>query len=427
MDKYRAVTLGDLLRERRTTLGLTMRDVAGSSLSPTAVNNIEKGKINPTIDTVLYLCQVLQLPPEKVLLFYPDFTKTAGVLFTRIDEMVAQGETDEALTLLYDMYWVAVELPDHEQHTAEIQFKIAQVFADNGRFDSATTAMTDAYKLFILTKNYPRQVDAVCALAGFAKTGDQLQRAIGIYTTALELAYRHQLFDRVGRILLEMAQLHMESVEQNETVLLCGQAERVFEYLRDADSLAAVTFLRAQALAELGKLEQALESAEAASSHFQAVGDVQQQAKAARLLGEIHSSMHAYEQAREHYLQALALAESAAPDELHRAKGGLASLSLLQQQPESAREHAMEALDGLPKPRDRSRLYRILAGCDLQDGNTDGYKTYMHQAVDALHEAGDPCSAALIQCELADQTNDLELLRDGSRKLRQMISSRKRV
>ncbi|TCP56056.1 DNA-binding XRE family transcriptional regulator [Tumebacillus sp. BK434] len=427
MDMYRAVTLGDLLRERRTTLGLTMREVAGSTLSPTAVNNIEKGKINPTIDTVLYLCQVLQLQPEKVLLFYPDFAKTAGVLFTRIDEMVASGETDDALTLLYDMYWVAAELPDHEQHTAEIQFKISQVFADNGRFDSATTAMTDAYKLFILTKNYPRQVDAVCALAVFSKTEGQLQRALGVYTTALELAYRHQLFTRVTSILMEMAQIHMECVEQQEAIVLCNQAELVYDNLRDAEGKARAKFLRAQALAEIGKLQQALEAADAARSHFQATGDQQRLTEASRLLGEIYSGLHDYAQAREHYLQALALAESAAPDELHRAKGGLASLSLQQQEPERAREHALEALSGLQQPRDRSKLYCILAGCDLQDGNTDGYKTYMHQAVTTLQEAGDTCSAALIQCELADQTDDLELLRDGVRKLRQVIVARKRI
>ncbi|ASS76701.1 hypothetical protein CIG75_18140 [Tumebacillus algifaecis] len=408
-------------------MGLTMRDVAGSSLSPTAVNNIEKGKINPTIETVLYLCQVLNLQPEKVLLFHPDYTKTAALLFTRIDDLVDRGEIDEAITLLYDMYWVASDLPDYELPTAEIQYKISQVFAKNGRLDSAMTAMTHAYKLFILTKNYERQVDAVCSLAALAKVKQQLQRAIGTYTTTLELAYRHKLFDRVGRILLEMAYLFMECVEQQETISHCAQAEREFRRIRDADGLAEAQLLRAQALCELGRLQEALEAIEAAYHHFIATGDLPRQAEAARLLGEIHSGLHAYESAAEHYCQALCLAGSAAPDTLHQVLGGLASLALLQQKTEVARNHAQRALSRLQKPKDRSKLYRILAGCDLQAGDIEEYKANMYRAVDALLEAGDPCSAALIQCELADQTDDFELLRDGARKLRRVITSSKRL
>jgi transcriptional regulator with XRE-family HTH domain len=60
--------VAELLRKRREALGLSMNVVAQrSGLSQQMVSYVERGMRNPTLETLLRICDVLETPLEDVI------------------------------------------------------------------------------------------------------------------------------------------------------------------------------------------------------------------------------------------------------------------------------------------------------------------------------------------------------------------------
>lgn len=437
MNEYRDATLGDLLQERRATLGMTMREVAGGTLSPTAVNNIEKGKIRPTVDTVLYLCKVLKLQPEQALIFYPDLSKSVPALFDIVNEKLAVGKIDESIALLYDMYWVTSEQPDHENLMAEIQMKIASVFGELGRYESARNGMNEAYKYFLIHKDVPRQIRVLNHLGDYALAERQRVVAISYYKQAVELGYRYHITEEVaGDSHLALAHAYFLNGQLDEALEMSLAAEALFRHrtpakgqdeqdadarrCENADGIARSALQQALILAELDKLSEAKQTALIALHHFQATDDGIYLGKSTRALGDILCQAGDYAQARDYYLQSQAYMRSHWPCALHTIEIRLAELELSQGQVPEARHYAQAALQRLEEPYLRSQLYKLLAQCDFQSRDIGGYIIQMNRAVSALQSIGDEYAAALVQCELADVTNDFNLMREATRIMRKL-------
>lgn len=60
--------VAELLRARRQALRLSMNAVAqGAGLSQQMVSYVERGMRNPTLETLLRICDVLEVPLEDVI------------------------------------------------------------------------------------------------------------------------------------------------------------------------------------------------------------------------------------------------------------------------------------------------------------------------------------------------------------------------
>jgi hypothetical protein len=101
----------------------------------------------------------------------------------------------------------------------------------------------------------------------------------------------------------------------------------------------------------------------------------------------------------------------------------LASLEFQSGHDQAARAYAQAALESTDLPDDRSKVFQLLAQCELKVRNLDGYVLHMNEACETLQKGGHAYAAALLQCELADEINDMELLRSSSRTLRQLHAS----
>ena len=65
-----ATTLGDAARAAREHLGLTQAEVAGlMELSPIVYNRLERGKMLPSVPTLVLLCETLRVSPAELLGF----------------------------------------------------------------------------------------------------------------------------------------------------------------------------------------------------------------------------------------------------------------------------------------------------------------------------------------------------------------------
>ena len=54
--------LGEKLKAERNRLGLTQSAVAGDFITRNMLSAIESGKVTPSLETLLYLCETLDLP-----------------------------------------------------------------------------------------------------------------------------------------------------------------------------------------------------------------------------------------------------------------------------------------------------------------------------------------------------------------------------
>lgn len=68
MREQLSTTLGDAARAARKRLGLTQAEVAGLlDTSPIVYNRLERGRMLPSVPTLVRLCEALQVSPEELL------------------------------------------------------------------------------------------------------------------------------------------------------------------------------------------------------------------------------------------------------------------------------------------------------------------------------------------------------------------------
>ncbi|MCX7572185.1 helix-turn-helix domain-containing protein [Tumebacillus sp. DT12] len=424
---YRDATLGDMIRERRTTLGMTMRELAGTTLSPTAVNNIEKGKINPTVDTLLYLCEALQLAPEQGLVFYPDITKSAAALLQIVEKKMEVGQIDESIALLYDIYWVATEQSAPDELIAKVQYKLGIAFARLGRFESARNVMNEAYKHYLIHRDIAGQIRCLNQLGNYSLAERHINISISTFRQAVELAHRYQLTDeQAGETLINLANAYFVHGDLDEALYFHQRADLLFRQLNDADNLNRNRIRQAVVLVALERADEAYELSTQAHDYFAARQDNARLAEALRVLGDILCHREEHAASRETYLQALELQRGVDPELVFLVETRISHLELKLGHTALARRYARSALGRLREPHRRARVYKLLAQCDYQSRDIEGYIDHMTHAHEAMLAAGDGQAAALIQCEIADETNDLNLMRSATRTLRQLYEDRHR-
>ena len=68
MNEKLAATIGSAARTARVRLGLTQAEVAElMDLSPVVYNRLERGRMRPSVPTLVRLCATLKVSPEVVL------------------------------------------------------------------------------------------------------------------------------------------------------------------------------------------------------------------------------------------------------------------------------------------------------------------------------------------------------------------------
>lgn len=94
-------TIGNKLLAARKRCGMTQSEVAeASGLSDRTYANIERGDVNTKIETILKICNALQITPNAVLTEEdPSFTVKRDELLKQLDECT-EKQQETALKLL---------------------------------------------------------------------------------------------------------------------------------------------------------------------------------------------------------------------------------------------------------------------------------------------------------------------------------------
>lgn len=498
MQSTSKTTLGELFRERRTALRKSMREVAGTTLSPTAVNNIEKGKINPTVETVLYLCSVLGLAPEAALIHCSDFSKSAPALLEIADKHLAANEARQAVTLLYDMTWVVSEQERYEVWQPEIQLRLGLAFAQLGEFECAKKAMHQAYYGFFLQQNIARKLVTLYHLGRFEFVEGNLEVAVANYRQALDVVQRYKFCHRcVGDILYELAETYLLQ-DKPESALHASQwAEHIYRKVQLPEATARTQLQLSAISLGLSRLAEAEQLALQAKQFFAAVlerdraaaseeaGDLRIEpsapvaaddsirlhplrptaallGQATRVLGDVYAAAERWDEARAQYAEGLSHLGGRFPAVAFEIQRGLAEAALCLREIDAARGRIQTALElcapdaaresrtaplekntGMQTPEAAARMqdlrsggtnsdperlsaahqaraYQLLARCEQLAENRAGYVEAMTAACTTLSESGDALQAALLQTQLADETDDWELMRSAAQTLRRL-------
>jgi transcriptional regulator with XRE-family HTH domain len=72
MNEKLATTIGSAARTARERLGLTQAEVAAlADLAHVVYNRLERGRMLPSVPTLMRLCETLRVPPDTLLGFAP--------------------------------------------------------------------------------------------------------------------------------------------------------------------------------------------------------------------------------------------------------------------------------------------------------------------------------------------------------------------
>lgn len=110
---FRRQRLGELLRQRRRQLGLTQDQVAGSRYSKSFICQLEKGQLDPSLSSLLFLAEQLQLSPADLLGETPG-REVNAIGRLRLAGMLAllQGRHEEAVAHLEQALQRLNEFPE---------------------------------------------------------------------------------------------------------------------------------------------------------------------------------------------------------------------------------------------------------------------------------------------------------------------------
>lgn len=99
-EKLQKELLGKRIRRLRDRLELTQDELAEAvGLNPKHLSNMERGKENPTFDTLLRLAKALKVEPWEMLLFEEE-SANEQILRARIANLLDKASTDDELRLI---------------------------------------------------------------------------------------------------------------------------------------------------------------------------------------------------------------------------------------------------------------------------------------------------------------------------------------
>ena len=100
--------LGRRIKQLRAKLGLTQDSLAERvQISPKYLSNIERGKENPTLETLLRLARSFKVEPWEVFLVDTVLIDNKEIK-TRIERLLEQTDNDEQLRLAFRLVQAAL-------------------------------------------------------------------------------------------------------------------------------------------------------------------------------------------------------------------------------------------------------------------------------------------------------------------------------
>jgi tetratricopeptide (TPR) repeat protein len=413
----RGSRLGDRLRQLRVSAGLTQTELAGNRFSKEYVSQIERGKTQPTRETVKWLAARLGVDASFLATgVSSDERARAEAILTRAETLSERRDYDDAIDAFTDALAAvvatgAVDLQVRvlsgeawaRAHRGEVRPAIDLLEQARGLVEGPSfTDLDRAEVLFRLgvARYLIASISTAIALLGEALALVERSPLPSDLLRANTLTWRSRCYRR---------QRDYEAARDDVT-----RALELAESMGDARALGEVYFQASLVAERDGHWVLARTYAERAKSQYEALTDRMNVGRLLNNLGGLEFLLGKPEEAVERLNESLAIAfEHGANDEAATTISSLAQVHLRTGDVDKAEHHAREALKLLGTREDRmdeignARL--VLGRALLEQGRLDEAEQALGEAEDAfsqLASASHRAAAWVAQGDLAQRRGD---------------------
>ncbi len=242
------LSLGKKIKRRRKELNMTLKDLAGSRITPGQISLVESGRSNPSMDLLEYLAEVLD---------------------TSIEYLMESEETQaEKICVYYEQvaesYIISKDLICAEEYIEKSLYYTEKFNLELQR----------AKNLFLRGKLYMEK--------------KELPLAQQLFLSASSIFSKNNSYNEVAKSFLCLAEITMELKAFHSTISYLGQAEKIYtdNNIGNDFMVGEIYFQMAQAYFKLEDTKNAKEYSLLAREKFEEVYDKEKYAKKLLLLSE---------------------------------------------------------------------------------------------------------------------------------------------
>lgn len=242
------LTLGEKIRRRRKSLRLTLKDVAGESVTPAQLSYVESDKCKPSTSLLKYICSKIDLDVDYVLESESEQAKKYCDYYMKEYEFyVRRGEYEEAEGKLLNVERLAEEY-GLDRYMAIISYKKGMYFIEKGDNDWAQNNFLTALQVFMKLGDGEYKADCYYNLGQIAIDKNCADDALVFFTDAFELVQNFKTSDhlRLYKINLALAKTYLKMGEFQEC------EKRIYKAIKEAreygDDMIAAKVLQDAAL-----------------------------------------------------------------------------------------------------------------------------------------------------------------------------------
>jgi tetratricopeptide (TPR) repeat protein len=413
----RGSRLGDRLRQLRVSAGLTQTELAGNRFSKEYVSQIERGKTQPTRETVKWLASRLGVDPSFLATgVSSDERARAEAILTRAETLSERRDYDDAIDAFTDALAAVVATG-----AVDLQVRVlsgeAWARAHRGEVRPAIDLLEQARGLVEGPSFTDLDRAEVLFRLGVARyLISSISTAIALFGEALALVERSPLPSDLLRAnaLTWRSRCYRRQRDYEAARDDVTRALELAESMGDARALGEVYFQASLVAERDGHWVLARTYAERAKSQYEALTDRMNVGRLLNNLGGLEFLLGKPDEAIERLSESLAIAfEHGANDEAATTISSLAQVHLRTGDAEKAEHHAREALKLLGTREDRMDEIgnaRLMLGRSLlEQDRLDEAEQVLAEAEDALSqlESGSHRAAAWVaQGDLAQRRGD---------------------
>ncbi|MDQ7820726.1 MAG: tetratricopeptide repeat protein, partial [Armatimonadota bacterium] len=405
------VSLGQRIREARRRRGMTLRDLAGGTLSVSLISMVEHDRVRPSLKTLRVLARRLGVPVRALL---DDDPAEAVELQVRLGEgLLRQHRFAEARDVL-------ARIPERSLESAALRARralgVGQAYAGLRRFREAARHLRKAATLAEALGDVDLMAAAANALGFAALRARRFALAREILQGAVDTLRRsgHTRTDVYGKLLANLGRAYLELGLPVQAEEFFRQAADVLDPAADPYHLGLLYFNLGIACERQQNFEQARDYLDRAAHLFTLHENVRLLGAVRRSVGMLLLEQGHLERARAALEDSLRLARQSGDDEgVAQTLVELARLHARAGEPEAARRSAAEARDLAARMDDPAEQARALAA----EADALAAQGQVEEAVRRYQEAAEAFARLQMDGEYRRICRDLGfvLMRDGRR------------
>lgn len=383
----RAVQIGQNIREKRKSLGLSQSVLAQGLFSVQTMSLIERGKLGANENTLEVLAERLNCPVDDLLVMKHDLQEDwLRDLLETARRFQTAGRREKAIEVLHTLYTESFA-KNSTLYLLESSYGLCLLYHETGRHRASTDWGLEALRLLQPDEDLERALTLYSTIGHNSYILGEIWDAYERLREAETLVDQHgHISEQTGRLYYTMAILKQVLRNWEGCVWYSTRALQIFEQYDMVVFIGRTLMMLGTAHKNLGRTAKASQHIERSIRILSQTSDLSSLARSYHSLAELEFTLGHLDKARKNFLRSLTYKRQS-----HDTDGALYTLRSLAQlaqqtgQMEEARHYLQDALDRTEKhglDLQRAVTLRCLGDLALQEGLLDDYTQLYKQAIE---------------------------------------------